>query len=232
VKHHNNEIYDVSFNYNGNIVATCGGDRMIKLYDVANMKSGITIPTVSVSDIFLCVNLDYTGDKLLAGSSDHHVQIFSSSTGKLLHTFVGHGYKVNDVSWSSSKEKCVSGSEDKQIKIWDIEKSTNTMSITCGKPVKVSKCSNIEPIIYSGHSDGSVRVYSLSQSTTPITQIKGIIDEPISSVVVLSNRYELLVASQEGTPIHLFDLKMNKSIRKYDNKNFFNTKAKAEISPT
>lgn len=60
-----------------------------------------------------------------------------------MHSFVGHGYKVNSVSWSSSKEKCVSGSEDKQIKIWDIEKTSNLLSIGCGKPVKYISCNNI-----------------------------------------------------------------------------------------
>jgi WD40 repeat protein len=192
------------------------------------MKSGISIEAnLMESNFYMCINLDYTGEKLLAGSTDCAVQIFSSSTGKQLHRFLGHGYKVNGVSWSSSKEKCVSGSEDKQIKVWDIEKCTNVMSIPCGKPVKVAQCSNIEPIIYSGHSDGSVRVYSLAQSNLPISQIKGIIDYPINSVSVLSNRYELLVSSQEGREIHLFDLKMNKSIHKYQHHDFFNTSARA-----
>lgn len=46
-------------------------------------------------------------------------------------------------------------------------------------------------------------------------QVKGIIDYSINSIVVLSNRNQLLVSSQEGSPIHLFDLKMNKSIAKF-----------------
>lgn len=82
-------------------------------------------------------------------------------------------------------------------------------------------------MVYSGHSDGSVRIYSLNQNSTPITQIKGIIDFPINYVSVLSNRYQLLVSSQEGSPIHLLDLKMNKSIHKYEGKDFFNTLARA-----
>ena len=70
----------------------------------------MTIQTHSVDSIYLSLGVDYSGDKLLTGSSDRSVQVFSTSTGKQLHCFVGHGYKVNSVSWSSSKEKCVSGS--------------------------------------------------------------------------------------------------------------------------
>jgi WD40 repeat protein len=60
-KHHNNEIYDISFNYNGNVVATCGGDRTIKFYDVLNYKSGATIQSHSVDSLYLSLSLDYSG---------------------------------------------------------------------------------------------------------------------------------------------------------------------------
>jgi WD40 repeat protein len=69
--------------------------------------------------------------------------------------------------------------------------------------------------VYSGHSDGSIRIYSLTQGKTPIAQIKGIIDYPINHISLLSNKYQALVTSTEGSTIHLMDLKMNKSIAKY-----------------
>lgn len=110
MKHHTNQIYDISINYNGNLIATCGGDRTIRIYDVLNFKNGVSIQTHSVDSIYLCVGLDYSGEKLLTGSSDKSVKVYSTSIGKQLHSFVGHGYKVNSVSWTSAKEKCVSGS--------------------------------------------------------------------------------------------------------------------------
>jgi len=69
--------------------------------------------------------------------------------------------------------------------------------------------------VYSGHSDGSVRVYSINQGKTPISQIKGLIDYPINSISLLSNRYQFLVSTLEGTTIYLMDMKMNKAIKKY-----------------
>jgi WD40 repeat protein len=75
---------------------------MIKLYDVVSFRNGAVIQSNSV-DIYLCVQLDYTGERLLAGSTDKSVHVYSTSTGKQLHSFVGHGYKVNSVSWTSAK---------------------------------------------------------------------------------------------------------------------------------
>lgn len=85
------------------MVATCGGDRQIKTYDVLSGKSGISINSNSAENIYISLSLDYGGEKILAGSTDKSVHIFSSSSGKELHSFVGHGYKINGVSWSSSK---------------------------------------------------------------------------------------------------------------------------------
>jgi WD40 repeat protein len=108
---------------------------------------------------------------------------------------LGHGEKINSVAWSCVKEKCVSGSEDKQIKVWEIEKASNLLSISCGKAVKYLTANSVEPVVYSGHSDGSVRVYSINQGKTPISQIKGLIDYPINSISLLSNRYQFLVST-------------------------------------
>ena len=153
------------------------------------------IPSHAAESIFVSVALNYGGERLLAGSTDRKVYIFQTESGKLLHSFPGHGDRVNSVTWSSNKEKCVSGSEDKQLKIWDIEKASNIFSISCGKTVKTITSNNVEPVVYSGHGDGSVRVYSITKGNTPVSQVKGIIDFPISSVTLLSNRHQVLVSS-------------------------------------
>lgn len=80
--------------------------------------------------------LNYGGEKVLAGGTDKAVHIYSTANGKAIHSFLGHGEKINSVTWSSSREKCASGSEDRQIKIWEIEKAANSLSISCGKSVK------------------------------------------------------------------------------------------------
>ena len=84
------------------------------------MRNISTINTNSAESVFISVAMDYSGERLLAGSTDKTVSIYHTQTGKHLHSFLGHGGKVNSVSWSSSRERCVSGSDDKQVKVWDI----------------------------------------------------------------------------------------------------------------
>jgi hypothetical protein len=75
-------------------------------------------------------------------------------------------------------------------------------------------------------------VYSISQGNTPVSQIKGVIDYSITSLTLLSNRHQVLATSMEGGVIHLLDLKMNKSVIKYEHGDFFNSAAHATISPS
>lgn len=72
----------------------------------------------------------------------------------------------------------------------------------------------------------------MSQGKVPLSQITGIIDYPINCINLLSNRYQALVSSAEGSIIHLLDMKMNKSISKFEHPDFFNTSVQADISPS
>lgn len=75
-----------------------------------NMRPSVTIESNSAENIFLSCVLNYGGQKILAGGTDRTVSIYQSNSGKTLHSFVGHGDKVNSVTWSSAREKCASGS--------------------------------------------------------------------------------------------------------------------------
>lgn len=90
------------------------------MFDTINLRTVSNIHSNSAESVFISVALDYSGDRILSGSTDKTVSIFNSHTGKHLHSFLGHGNKVNSVAWTNSKEKCASGSDDKQLKIWDI----------------------------------------------------------------------------------------------------------------
>ena len=79
-----------------------------------------TITSNSAENIFISLNLNYVGDRLVVGSTDKSVGIYSTVTGKQLGCFVGHGEKINTVAFTSSKERCVSGSDDRQLKFWDL----------------------------------------------------------------------------------------------------------------
>lgn len=170
----------------------------------------------------MSLNLNYLGDRLVTGSMDKSVCIYSSSTGKQLGCLVGHGEKVNAVAFTNSKEKCASGSDDRQLKFWDLEKGANVLSVGCGKSVKVITPNLAEPVVYSGHGDGSVRVYSINQGNSPMSQLKGLLDYSITSITLSSSnlllildRNHVLVGSKEGSSLNIFDIRVNKCFKTF-----------------
>lgn len=103
IKHHSSEIYCISSSYNGNVLATCGGDRLIKLYDPLNLKTISSIQSNSPQSVFVSIYMNYLGDKVIAGSTDKTVSIWDVNQAKQLNCFVGHGEKVNCVAFTNMK---------------------------------------------------------------------------------------------------------------------------------
>ena len=59
--------------------------------------------------------------------------------------------------------------------------------MNCGRSVKVITPNYSEPVVYTGLADGSIRIYSINQGSNPMSQIKGLIDFPITSITLSSS---------------------------------------------
>ncbi len=65
-------------NHNGSQLVSCGGDRLIKIYDVTNLKNGATITSNSAETIYISAKMNQMGDRILAGSTDRKVTMFKT----------------------------------------------------------------------------------------------------------------------------------------------------------
>lgn len=63
--------------------------------------------------------LQFCGNRIVSGSDDNTLKVWSATTGKCLRTLVGHTGGV----WSSqmSGSIIISGSTDRTLKVWDAE---------------------------------------------------------------------------------------------------------------
>ena len=85
------------------MIASASGDRTIKFYDPLSFKNLGTINFSSSENIITCISFSNYGDKLIAGSTDKSVQLYSAPNGKNIHSFMGHYDKVNGVTFTSHK---------------------------------------------------------------------------------------------------------------------------------
>ncbi|QDU29509.1 WD domain, G-beta repeat [Anatilimnocola aggregata] len=106
----------------GNIVATGGSDRTLRLWNWEEGKTSDNplLQTNAHDGWVEAIAYSADGDKLVTASSDGLVKIWQSSDLKLLHTLRGHKHAIFDLAFTKSGEQIISGGEDGQCKVWDV----------------------------------------------------------------------------------------------------------------
>jgi len=109
-------IKNISFNPQGDILASAGWDTKIKLWNPIN---GQIIRTLTGhKDAVNSIAFSPDGQILASGSNDMTIKLWEINTGKEICTLKGHTGFVNCVAFSPDGQVLASGSNDKTIKIW------------------------------------------------------------------------------------------------------------------
>lgn len=130
------------------------------------------------SSVVTC--LIFSRGRIISGSDDHSIHVYSPATGILLQTLVGHDGGI----WALAchKDTLVSGSTDRTLRIWDIPTGRCThvfggheSTVRCLSIVRSERLVGVEegggigaqekcpqrPLIVSGSRDHSLRVWAL-----------------------------------------------------------------------
>jgi WD40 repeat protein len=114
---HSEEITSVSWNHNGNLIATSSTDKTSKIWDVKSGKLIFTL--VGHTNIVSMASWSPDGNKLATASYDGTCMVWNTNTGKLIFTLTGHNDIVRRINWSPDGNKLATASTDGTSKIWD-----------------------------------------------------------------------------------------------------------------
>ena len=64
-------------------------------------------------------------DKNWWKAADKLIKLWDSRTGEFLQNFEGHTKGISDIAWSSSSDLLASGSDDKTVRLWNVNTVTN-----------------------------------------------------------------------------------------------------------
>jgi len=72
------------------------------------------------------------GKKVVSGSGDGVVRLWSIKTGKVIARWMGHTKKVTSVCWNGDGERVLSGSWDGTARVWDVETGNTILDVNTG----------------------------------------------------------------------------------------------------
>lgn len=111
------KIREISISENGYFLAICGQDGYIRILETSFFN--LLHEFKAHKDGANCALFD--GDFIYTGGKDAHIKKWNWKEEKLLINIPAHNYAVYDLEFFDNKNKMVSVSFDKSIKLWNAE---------------------------------------------------------------------------------------------------------------
>ena len=113
----------------------------------------------------------------------------------MLASFSGHIDYINSATTAYSSKRGFTGSSDRTLKEWDFEQRKLVKTYSNNSGVFSTCMSNNDNYIYSGHADGSIKIWSVNFSDKP-EQILDIHYDTVLSIKNGKNDYQILTLSK------------------------------------
>lgn len=112
-------VRHVAFSPRGDLLASAGGDRTVRIWDVGGRRLTRTL-TGHQSEVER-VAFSPDGKVLASASTDETARLWSIADGGLIHTLNGHDKALEAVLFSPDGARLLTTSSDGSIRLWDVE---------------------------------------------------------------------------------------------------------------
>ena len=116
---HKDFVHSVAFRADGRLLASCGSDRTVRVWDVAAAKC-VAVLNGHTDEVFSAV-FHPDGTRLASGGRDRAVWLWDLATGQEVARLEGHTNYIYSLAFSPDGTSLVSGSGDGTVRIWDTE---------------------------------------------------------------------------------------------------------------
>lgn len=193
--------------------ATGGGDRNVQVWRIDSKNLQSKIATLAGCNAAI-TRIDYCREKrtVLASSNDHTIRLWNADRKTLMTTFTGHTDKVSSARFYQNS-RVVSGSFDRQLKIWDTISQRCERNFYAGSTVLdvVERCNMSGRGFISGHYDKNIRFWD--DRTPEAVQVLEV-GNRVTSLDVLQGSSLVLCSTRDDT-LTMIDIRNNKPLHFY-----------------
>lgn len=199
---------DLSFNADGQTVATNGQDGFILVWHVQtgalNQWSGHSAPIWTV-------RFNPTGQILASGSHDQTIRLWDMQTHQCVQVLRGHQDGVRAISFDAEGQSLASGSSDQTIRLWDVQtgECLRVLRGHTGGVFTLAFVPNDQQLV-SGSFDQTIRLWDL-KSGECIRVLRGHTDGVWS--IALSPDHQTLVSGSGDQTVRLWNLQTGNCLK-------------------
>ncbi|MFF4505981.1 TIR domain-containing protein [Streptomyces sp. NPDC001401] len=118
---HPDQVQGAAFSPDGRLIATCGWDRTVRLWNATTGKP-VGAPMTGHQAAVMDVEFDPSGRLLATGGMDGTVRLWDVATRRQLSVLQGDEDGVRDVAFDRSGRALASGGLDGTVKLWDVRR--------------------------------------------------------------------------------------------------------------
>lgn len=116
-----------------------------------------------------CIMFDHTGNRIMTGSDDGLVKVWSSRTGYLLHTLKGHEKEITFASVNEVNTLFATGSNDTYVRVWNVRTWEPVAVLPHVQPVTCVSFSPspVSPLLATCSLSGEIKIWDTTNWQTP-----------------------------------------------------------------
>jgi len=197
----------VAFSSDGHLLASAGGNKTVKLWDVAEGREARTLEGHTADVRAVAFSPD--GIHLASGGYDETIKVWEIRTGREPRTLTGHTDDVNSVAFSPDGRYLASASLDGTIRLWDVEAgiTVRTLKGEIGRSVTFSPDGRL---LAGGGYDSTVKVWE-ANTGNEIRVLTG--HREMVDCVAFSSDGRYVASSSSDGSIRLWEARTGRELR-------------------